>query len=216
MVWQWQRNRGHRRRDSATGVAPPSAETVSAQTVSAQTVSGWDASEHDAPAPVTGHGPLSDPMFVAGLRTIPSGPAGGQTAWPATDIIGVSPAGARVEARIGEFEDLVLFAFLTTRCDGCDEFWQGLRDGEGTELPAWVETVVVTKAAGSTGSVGVEQVAAGITRLPVIMSDGAWADYRVSGYPFFVLVDAPTRTVIGETVGFGWADVLSMVRAARA
>ncbi len=212
MVWQWQRNRGHRRRASAIGVA----ETVSAETPSAETVSGQDASEHDAPSPVAGNGPLSDPMFAAGLRTIPSSPAGGQTAWPASDIIGVSPAGARVEARISEFEDLVLLAFLTTRCNGCDEFWQGLRDSAGTELPEWVETVVVTKAAGSTGSAGVEQVAAGITRLPVIMSDGAWTDYRVSGYPFFVLVDAPTRTVISETVGFGWADVLSMVWAARA
>jgi hypothetical protein len=36
----------------------------------------------------------------------------------------------------------------------------------------------------------------------------------VTGYPFFVLVDAPNRTVVGETVGFGWSDVISMIGAA--
>jgi len=49
----------------------------------------------------------------------------------------------------------------------------------------------------------------------VIMSEEAWTEYRVLGYPFFVLVDPSTRTVLGETVGFGWSDVVSMIRAAR-
>jgi hypothetical protein len=77
-----------------------------------------------------------------------------------------------------------------------------------------VSTVVVTKGPATTEPAAVEQVAAGITRVPVIMSDEAWTDYRVTGYPFFVLVDAPARTVVGETVGFGWPDVISMVRTA--
>ena len=43
------------------------------------------------------------------------------------------------------------------------------------------------------------------------MGDETWADYRVTSYPFFVLVDPVTATVVGETVGFGWSDVISMI-----
>ena len=41
----------------------------------------------------------------------------------------------------------------------------------------------------------------------VVMSDSAWADYRVTGYPFLVLIDPPGRRILAETVGFDWADV---------
>ncbi len=74
--------------------------------------------------------------------------------------------------------------------------------------------VAVTKGPGSVDRAEVVRAARGVSRVPVVMSDRAWRDYRVSGYPFFVLVDATAGTVIGETVGFGWSDVQSMVRAA--
>ncbi len=45
------------------------------------------------------------------------------------------------------------------------------------------------------------------------MSDTPWADYRVTGYPFFVLVDPAARRVIGETVAFGMEDVLALLGA---
>ena len=74
--------------------------------------------------------------------------------------------------------------------------------------------VVVTKGPGSVDPVEVARAASGVTRAAVVMSDEAWADYRVSAYPFFVLVDPGSRSVVGETVGFGWSDVRSMIRAA--
>ena len=73
---------------------------------------------------------------------------------------------------------------------------------------------IVTKGPASVTPHEIRRAAAGIGRIPVIMSEEAWTDYRVLGYPFFVLVDPATRTVIGETVGFGWDDVVSMIRAA--
>jgi hypothetical protein len=174
---------------------------------------GRDETSRTSPPSPKG-GPLSDPGFVAGLRPIPSGAVGTPSPWPASDIVGVSPGGTPVAARIGQFGGLVLLAFLTTNCDGCEEFWRGLGDSGRTDLPGSVSTVVVTKGPATTAPAAVEQVAAGITRVPVIMSDEAWTDYRVTGYPIFVLVDAPTRTVVGETVGFGWSDVISMIRTA--
>jgi len=111
-------------------------------------------------------------------------------------------------------DGLVLVAFLATRCDGCEEFWRGLGAGSDVGLPGSVAVVAVTRGPGTISSADVDEVATGINGAPVIMSDTAWTDYRVSGYPFFVLVDAPNRRVVGETVGFGWPDVVSMVRAA--
>ena len=53
----------------------------------------------------------------------------------------------------------------------------------------------------------------GYGEVPVVMGDQAWTDYRVPTYPFFVVVDVPSRTIIGETVGLGWDDVISMIRS---
>jgi len=114
---------------------------------------------------------------------------------------------------MGGFDRMLLLAFLATRCDGCEEFWRGLRDDTGVGLPESVAVVAVTRGPGTISSADVGEAAAGVSRVPVIMSDAAWTDYRVSAYPFFVLVDAHGRRVVGETVGFGWPDVVSMVRA---
>ena len=157
--------------------------------------------------------PLSDPGFVAGLRPIPSGPIGEAERRPAFDIVGVSPDGAPVEVRIGAFTRPLLVVFLHTRCDGCSEFWSGLADHTAGKVPGSVDTVVVTRGPGTVDVDEVGALSAVITQVPVVMSDEAWSAYRVLGYPFFVLVDPVTSRVVGETVGFGWADVSSMVRA---
>src|ERR1700704_2181120 len=125
MVRQWRRRRDHQRRHSPGAVAPPATETVQ---MVPRDEAGRTSSSSEG-------GPLSDPGFVAGLRPIPSGAVGTPSPWPATDIVGVSPAGTPVEVRMGQFGGLVLLAFLTTRCDGCEEFWRGLGDGDRTELP---------------------------------------------------------------------------------
>ena len=157
--------------------------------------------------------PLSDPGFVAGLRPIPSGPIGEAERRPAFDIVGVSPDGAPVEVRIGAFTRPLLVVFLHTRCDGCSEFWSGLADDAAGEVPGSVDAVIVTRGPGTVDADEVGSLSAAITQVPVVMSDEAWSAYRVLGYPFFVLVDPVTGTVVGETVGFGWSDVSSMVRA---
>ncbi len=160
-------------------------------------------------------GPLSDPAFVAGLRPIPSGPVAAGSPQPAADIVGERPTGGRVEVVIGELEGLTLLCFLHVRCDGCGEFWTGLRDDGPPPLPEGVSAVVVTKGPGSVDPEEVGHEAEGVTLVPVVMSDEAWRAYRVTGYPFFVLVDPEVGTVIGETVGLGWSDVDAMIGASR-
>ena len=143
-------------------------------------------------------GPLSDPEFVAGLRPVPSGFGDAPPTWPATDVSGVRPDGTPVLIELAAGSRPVLLVFLTTNCDGCDLFWTGL-----SEPPAGVDVVVVTKGP---GAVEASEVAA-LARTEVVMSDPAWTDYRVTGYPFLVLVDPATRRILGESVGFGWSDV---------
>lgn len=89
----------------------------------------------------------------------------------------------------------------------------GLPDGVDDRLPDGVDAVIVTKGADAVDAVDVATLAAGVTRVPVVMSTRAWSDYQVLSYPFFALVDPATRSVVGETVGFGWSDVAAMVRS---
>ncbi len=173
--------------------------------------------------------PASDPAFVAGLRPIPSRPAGSPALWPATDIFGIRPDGTPIEVRIGDSDRPILVVFLATHCDGCDEYWRGLADErpDGTAgdpaldaesrtagaALARVMPVIVTRGPASQEPADVAATAAGVRCTPVVMSDQAWRDYRVTSYPFFVLVDPASRRIIGETVGFGWTDVVGMIDA---
>jgi hypothetical protein len=172
----------------------------------------------DTPAAKGADSPLPASAFVAGLRPIPpevgtdtDQPSAG---WPASDIVGLSPGGDSVEFHIGDMGGIVLVAFLATRCDGCDAFWQGFGGGVEPVLPPSVIPVIVTRGVNAVTPGEVSRLAAGTGSVPVVMSDDAWTDYRVLGYPFFVLVGTSTCTVIAETVGFGWSDLVQFVHGA--
>ena len=98
----------------------------------------------------------------------------------------------------------ILLAFLSIACDGCDVFWTGLVDA-----PAEVDVIVVTKSPAEVSSHAVAALATG----QVVMSGAAWIDYRVTGYPFLVLVDPAPRRIVAESVGFAWSDVDAMLTA---
>ena len=204
MVWQWQRDRSRRRRASRT--------PVGAAAGSPAPEPGPDSQSPDRPAQVTG--PLADPGFVAGLRPIPTGAPGSPSPWPAVDVLGVGPHGPPVEVLLDGCDGYVLLAFLATRCPGCEEFWREMGGVGPAGLPAGVTRVIVTRGPGTVSSDEVRGLVAEGSGAPVVMSDQAWSDYRVHGYPFFVLLEVATRTVIGETVGFGWSDITSMVAQA--
>ena len=186
MVWQWRRNRDHHEPAPRGEIVP----------------------QEDRP-----HGPLSDPGWMAGLRSVPSRkvePSEGRTAH---DVTGTSPAGLPVEFRIHHLDRPALLAFLSTHCDGCDEYWSGFGHTDGGPWLHSVSPAIVTRGPESIDPSAVQEAAAGVLEVPVIMSDQAWIDYQVLGYPFFVLIDPESRTVLGETVGFGWADVIAMIRS---
>lgn len=194
MVWPWQRGRGDRRGSGADLLGDRSID----------------------PTGLVGEksGPMSDPAFVAGLRPIPSGRAGAEHAVRAEDVVGTDPAGRPVTVRMDDAAGHLLLMFLHMRCDGCDEFWRGLREVDPSTLAAAVTLVAVTKGPESVDPQEVSGAAAGSGSLTV-MSDQAWIDYHVTGYPFLILVDRSARSIVAEMVGFGWADVDSIVRLSR-
>lgn len=158
--------------------------------------------------------PLADPAFLAGLRPIPTGPLVPSEQRPAVDLEGEDPTGDPVEIRIATRAGPVLLCFLQTRCDGCEEFWRGLGAPPGSGWPDGLSLVAVTHGPDTVDRSEVARLSAGTGTVPVVMSDRAWDDYRITGYPFFVLVDPGPSLVVGETVGFGWSDVRAMVEAA--
>ena len=155
--------------------------------------------------------PLSDPEFVAGLRPVPSGLGDETPSWPAADVAGLGPDGIPVAIDLAAATRPVLLVFLTTNCDGCDLFWRGL----AAEAPTDVDVVVVTKGPGTASASEVADLAGDLAHTPVVMSDAAWSDFRVTGYPFLVLVEPATRRILRESVGFGWDDIAMMLDTPR-
>jgi len=154
--------------------------------------------------------PLSDPEFVSGLRPVPSTLGGAGPSWPAADLSGVRPDGTPVIVDLAACSRPVLLVFLALGCDGCAQFWEGL-----TDPPTGADVVVVTKGPGAVDADDVGARSRGAPAVPVVMSDMAWSDYRVTGYPFLVLVEPATRRIIGESVGFGWSDAADLVATGR-
>jgi hypothetical protein len=169
--------------------------------------------EGEAPVP----SPLTDPAFTAGLRPIPTGTLPTPRPAPTDRISGHAPGGEPVEVTL-RAAGRILLCFLATRCDGCDSFWQGLGGGaseESEQLPADVFCVVITKSAPEADLTEVQRLSEGIRRWPVVMTSEAWHQFEVLSYPFFVLVEGRSCDVVGETVGFGWSDVRTMVSSPR-
>lgn len=145
---------------------------------------------------------------MAGLRAIPSGAPGEVPDWPAADLHGTRPDGTPVSVALADVDGPLLLVFLAVHCDGCASFWRGLSEGS---IVAGVTPVVVTRGPHAVDPAEVAALAASFAG-PVVMSDKAWADHRVTGYPFLVLVDPPTRRILAEAVGFGWDDVAAVLR----
>ena len=150
-------------------------------------------------------------MDVSGLRAIPSGESFVER--PAFDLAGVDPSGHPVEVSVLGQPRRTLLAFLAVDCFGCEPFWQGI--GDATTLPASSDMarVVVTKGPEQLPPAEARAKSTGLAGVPVVMSDGAWTDYRVLSYPSFLVVDGSSGNVVGETTAIGWDDVRSMLQA---
>lgn len=143
-----------------------------------------------------------------------SEPAGGLAQPPVTQrssaelspaaLTGVTPAGDAVALALqAPGSRPTLLAFLTSGCATCAGFWETL--GE-PRLPPGIEIVIVAHGSDQESPARLRKLAP--ERVPVLMSSQAWADYRVPGSPYFVLVDGFIR---GEGVASTWSALASLV-----
>ena len=138
-------------------------------------------------------------------------PEAGQTT--AHDIVGATPAGGAGRAAVVSTRHTTLLAFLSSGCLTCRDFWEAFADdlalpGTDTRL------VVVTQGPESESPAAINSLAA--PDLTVLMSSEAWNDYGVPVSPYFLLVDGPSGTVIGEGAASTWESVAGMLERALA
>ncbi|MBV8463346.1 MAG: hypothetical protein JO368_08635 [Acidimicrobiales bacterium] len=120
-------------------------------------------------------------------------------------MAGTTPLGTPIEIQLTD-HPLTVLSFLSTRCEGCEEFWRRLCHGSASDQFGGITFQVVTRSSHSEDPTEVLDLA-GERGREVLMSDEAWDAFGVFGYPYFVLIDGAAKTVIGETVAFGWSDV---------
>ncbi len=140
------------------------------------------------------------------LRPIPT-----YTDHPSTtphDVTGVDPAGAACSIDVVGATAPVLLLFLTAACTGCQDLWEGLGDLQ-TGLGDRCRLAVVTRSPGDEDPERIAALAGAAPPqlgIPVVMSTPAYRDYRVSGPPFLVVVDA--AAVRTEGVAWGLEETL--------
>jgi hypothetical protein len=128
------------------------------------------------------------------------------------DIVGVAPDGSPCRIDVTGAAAPALLLFLSAACLGCRDLWEGLRD-LGTGLAGAARLVVVTRDPGEgphresahaiTALAGDAPLVDGID---LVMSSGAYRDYRVSGPPFLTVAAADgVRT---ESVAWGLEQTL--------
>lgn len=144
-----------------------------------------------------------------------------------SDITGTGLRDEPVEVPVAVLGRRTLLFFLASDCDGCREMWELAAEPASWGLADADRVVVVTREPASSGTAPGEgrwppektEDPAAVRRLApagavVVFSNGAWRDYRVSGPPFFVLVDGATRTVMVEGVAWGAEQVAGHVARA--
>ena len=140
-------------------------------------------------------------------RAVPARPAR-----EAVDVSGETPDHDAISVAINGARHTTLLAFLTSTCSTCIGFWDAFAVATPA-VPGDARLVLVTKGADAESPGSVRKLAPGIT-VPVVMSSAAWDDYDVPVAPFFVLVDGPSGTVLGEGAASTWEQVTSMLQQA--
>ena len=130
----------------------------------------------------------------------------------AFDLVGTSPNGDAVSVGVLGEGRSTLLAFLTSGCLTCKGFWDTFARSGEADVPGGARLVIVTKGREAESESKVRQLAP--SQVAVVMSSQAWTDYEVPVAPYFLYVDGPSRTVVGEGSGSTWDQVSSLLSEA--
>lgn len=126
-----------------------------------------------------------------------------------SDISGKTPSGSAVQVGVTGTSTRTLVGFLSTGCSACIPLWESLRSEDPVAGMRDTRLVVVTKGPEAESPSRLADLAP--PDVTVIQSTEAWEAYAVPVTPYFVLVDGPTGTVVGEGSAASWGQVSSLI-----
>lgn len=132
----------------------------------------------------------------------------------APDVAGSTLTGSAVHVGVTGVQHPTLLAFLSTGCSACVGLWDGLKTGVGRIGPDDTRIVVVAKGPEAESESKLRELAP--DGVSLVQSTEAWFDYEVPVSPYFVLVDGPSGSVIGEGSAGSWGQVSSLMTQALA
>jgi hypothetical protein len=132
----------------------------------------------------------------------------------APDVAGSTLTGSAVHVGVTGAQHPTLLAFLSTGCSACVGLWDGLKTGVGRIGSEDTRIVVVTKGPEAESESKLRELAP--DGVSLVQSTEAWFDYEVPVSPYFVLVDGPSGSVIGEGSAGSWGQVSSLMTQALA
>ncbi len=145
--------------------------------------------------------------------TRPGVPQPRPSSTPGTDVTGVKPDGSPRQIAVVGVEHTTLLAFMSTGCSTCGTFWAELGRRRNLELPGHdTRLVIVTKGPEAESISRLTDLAP--AQWPLVMSTSAWDRYEVPVSPYFIMVDGPSGSVVGEGSGTSWRQVQSLLTQA--
>ena len=107
-----------------------------------------------------------------------------------------------------------LLTFLSAGCHSCAPFWHVDSATAALLSERAVQLVLVTRGPERVDLRAVKALAP--PDHTTVMSSQAWEDYRAGWYPYVVLIDGPSSSVIAEGAAGSWDQVLALVAAENA
>lgn len=167
---------------------------------------------HDLdPAGHGGHGSHAQTAEVA-LSTKPGVATPRPDALPAHDIVGTTPEGDARRVGVLGLGNTTLLAFLSTGCLSCKGFWDAFNDPELVLPGTDTRLVIVTKGLENESPSALRKLTP--SHVTTVASTSAWEDYGVTLSPYFILVDGPTGTTLGEGAAATWAQIENLLQQA--
>jgi len=124
------------------------------------------------------------------------------------DLAGTTPADEAVRIGVVGARQSTVLAFLSSGCLTCGGFWDTFAATDRLAVPGGARLVIVTKGPEAESESRIRELSP--SGFPVVMSTGAWLDYKVPHTPYFAYVDGPTGRIIGEGSAQTWQQVVSL------
>jgi hypothetical protein len=124
------------------------------------------------------------------------------------DVDGEDPSGAPQHLAVVGVGHPTLLAFLSSTCLTCKNFWTAFAD-PSLSVPNDARVIVVTRGTDAESPASVRKLASPLVH--TVMSTETWRAYNVPGAPYFVFVDGPTGSIVGEGTAATWDRVQALM-----